>query len=119
MRNNIDLILGTSMWGWTVEKKECFKILDTFYNEGYRWIDTAPNYPINNDRKYFRYAENLIFEWINSNKINDIKIILKIGSMDNLGGPNTNLSYSFILMNYEYYLNKFCPCCQSSLLKCI
>jgi len=110
MRNNIDLILGTSMWGWTVEKNECFKILDIFYNEGYRWIDIAPNYPINNDRKYFRYAENIIFEWINNNKINDIIIIVKIGSMDNLGGPNINLSYSFILMNYEYYLNKFGPC---------
>ena len=110
MRNNIDLILGTSMWGWTVEKNECFKILDIFYNEGYRWIDTAPNYPINNDRKYFRYAENLLAEWINNNKINDLRIITKIGSLNNTGSKNTNLSYSFILMNYEYYLDKFHSC---------
>ena len=86
MINHKDLILGTSLWGWTVKKKECFKILDTFYNNGYRWIDTATNYPINSDEKYFRYAENLIAEWIKNNDINDLKIISKIGSLNNLGG---------------------------------
>ena len=110
MINHKDLILGTSLWGWTVKKKECFKILDTFYNNGYRWIDTATNYPINSDKKYFRYAENLIAEWIKNNDINDLKIISKIWSMNNFGGDNVNLSYSFILMNYEYYLNKFHSC---------
>ena len=110
MINHKDLILGTSLWGWTVKKKECFKILDIFYNNGYRWIDTATNYPINSDKKYFRYAENLIAEWIKNNDINDLKIISKIGSLNNLGGSNVNLSYSFILMNYEYYLDKFHSC---------
>ena len=105
-----DLILGTSLWGWTVKKKECFKILDTFYNNGYRWIDTATNYPINSDKKYFRYAENLLVEWIKNNNINDLKIISKIGSMNNLGDDEINLSYSFVLMNYEYYLDKFHSC---------
>jgi len=110
MINHKDLILGTSLWGWTVKKKECYKILDTFYDNGYRWIDTATNYPINSDKKYFRYAENLLAEWIKNNDINDLKIISKIGSVDNLGGENVNLSYSFLLMNYEYYLDKFQSC---------
>ena len=110
MINHKDLILGTSLWGWTVKKKECYKILDTFYNNGYRWIDTATNYPINSDKKYFRYAENLIAEWIKNNDINDLKIISKIGSLNNFGGRNVYLSYSFILMNYEYYLDKFQSC---------
>ena len=110
MIKNKDLVLGTSLWGWTVKKKVCYKILDTFYSKGYRWIDTATNYPINNDSKYFRFAENLIAEWIKNNDINDLKIISKIGSLNNLGSPVTNLSYSFVLMNYEYYLNKFRSC---------
>ena len=29
-----------------VTKKEAFRILETYYNYGFRWIDTATNYPI-------------------------------------------------------------------------
>ena len=102
-----EIILGTAMWGWTIKKEECFKLLDLFYDEGYRYIDVAPNYPINNDQKYFRYAENILLEWINSNKVVDLKIITKIGSYDNTGTSKNNLSFSFILMNFNYYEDKF------------
>ena len=27
----MDLILGTSLWGWTVSEKSCFELLDEFY----------------------------------------------------------------------------------------
>ena len=102
-----DLILGTAMWGWTIEKKECFRMLDFFYDKGFKAVDIAPNYPINNNHNYFRYAENILLEWININNICDLEIISKIGSYDNSGNPKNNLSFSFILMNYQYYIEKF------------
>jgi aryl-alcohol dehydrogenase-like predicted oxidoreductase len=107
MKEKVSLILGTALWGWTVSKKECLKLLDKFYSEGFRKIDTATNYPINKDNSSFRLSENLIEEWIKTNKVNDLKIIIKIGSIDNSGSPENNLSYSFLLLNLDYYLGKF------------
>ena len=101
------LVLGTAMWGWTIEKKECLKILDYFYEKGFRCIDTASNYPINNKTNYFRYSENILKEWISHNKISDLEIYVKIGSTDNSGNSFNNLSFSFLLMNYQYYIQKF------------
>ena len=101
------LILGTAMWGWKIEKNICFQLLDKFYDKGFRCVDTATNYPINNSPKSFRDSENIIAEWININGISDLKIIMKIGSVDNSGGSKNNLSFSYFLMNKEYYISKF------------
>ena len=102
-----DLILGTGMWGQTVSKKEAFALLDTFYAAGFRDIDTATNYPINKNPEDFRKAENYLHEWINTHKINDLRIICKFGSVNNLFTPEHNLSKSFVLMNAQEYQNKF------------
>lgn len=105
--NSKSIILGTAMWGWSIERPECFKLLDYYYNNGFREIDTASNYPINKNDNYFRYAENTIQEWIKVNGVNDIKIIIKVGSLSNDGSPYNNLKKSFLLLSYDYYLEKF------------
>jgi aryl-alcohol dehydrogenase-like predicted oxidoreductase len=104
---NKKLVLGTSMWGWTTPKTCCFKMLDSFYAAGYRSIDIAPNYPINKDPKCFRLSESILIEWINTHKITDLNIIAKIGSVDNSGSPNVNLTPSFMWINYDYYSGTF------------
>jgi aryl-alcohol dehydrogenase-like predicted oxidoreductase len=101
------LILGTALWGWSIPQKDCFMLLDEFYQEGYRKIDTATNYPINKDSSLFRVAENILDEWIQINHIEDIEIIIKVGSLDNSGSAYNNLTKSFLLMNYDYYSGKF------------
>ena len=101
MINHKDLILGTSLWGWTVKKKECFKILDTFYNNGYRWIDTATNYPINSDIKYFRYAENLIAEWIKNNDRFKYRVKNKTGNPPQLKQTLTAKQLTAIAESYN------------------
>lgn len=105
--NNTKLILGTAMWGWSIEEKECFKILDLFYSNGYREIDSATNYPINRDIQSFRKAEKILKEWIKTNNIRDLKINLKIGSLSNSGSPDINLKKSFLLLSYDYYRSFF------------
>lgn len=107
MKEDKSLLLGTALWGWKVQKETCFKLLDQFYEQGFREVDTATNYPINKNTDDFRSAENIIKEWININNICDLKIIVKVGSISNEGLPDNNLTSSFLLMSYDYYLDKF------------
>lgn len=95
------------MWGWTMPKATCFEMLDFYYKNGFRQIDTATNYPINKIPEDFRRAENILLEWINSHEINDLQVIVKIGSINNLRSPEHNLSKSFILMNLDDYQYKY------------
>ncbi|GJM31288.1 MAG: hypothetical protein DHS20C18_02890 [Saprospiraceae bacterium] len=102
-------ILGTAMWGWTVEKKICFDLLDTFYGRGFREVDAATNYPINRQPEDFRLSEKILQEWIAANGVKDLKIIMKVGSINNMRGPENNLSKSFLLMvldEYQYLFSK-------------
>lgn len=97
------LALGTAMWGWTVAPKTAFGLLDAFYSEGYRKVDTATNYPINKKPGDFRKAETLVNEWTRTHGIHDLEVIVKIGSINNLKTPDNNLSKSFVLMCLDEY----------------
>ncbi len=100
-------MLGTAMWAWTIEKNHCFNLLDHFYEQGYRQVDCATNYPIDKNPQHFRMAESLLLEWIQTHQIKDLKVNMKIGSLNNLKTPDHNLSKSFLIMNLQDYLNKF------------
>lgn len=102
-----DLVLGTSMWAWSIDKASAFQILDEFYAAGFRRIDAATNYPINKKKEDFRAAEKILHEWIKVNGIHDLEIICKFGSINNLFTPEHNLSKSFTLMSADYYRNYF------------
>jgi aryl-alcohol dehydrogenase-like predicted oxidoreductase len=39
------LVLGGNVFGWTVDEKTGFAILDAFVEEGFSAIDTAEGYP--------------------------------------------------------------------------
>ena len=99
------ICLGTGMWAWKTDRAEAFRMLDRFYAAGLRGIDTAPNYPLNKNPADFRGAEKILAEWINTHGINDLDIIFKFGSLNNLFSPEHNLSESFTLMNAQHYRN--------------
>lgn len=101
------LILGTAMWGWTVPQKKCFELLTAFYNEGGREIDAATNYPINKNSNDFRAAENILLEWIKTHGVTDLNVMMKIGSLNNMGTSDHNLAPSFLLLSGREYQNKF------------
>lgn len=103
--NPIELFLGTAMWAWTVEKAEAFKLLDDFYAAGYRQIDAATNYPINKNAADFRAAEQILLEWIKVNGVADLKVLMKVGSINNLYTPEHNLSPTFLQIIYNEYRN--------------
>lgn len=97
------LMLGTAMWGWTVSRKIAFSLLDTFYDAGYRKIDAATNYPINQQPADFRAAEQMLFEWIRVHGVQDLSVFMKIGSLTNMRSPEHHLNPAFLHYNWRYY----------------
>ena len=103
----MQLLLGSALWGWTINKTTVFQLLDYFYQQGFRQVDAATNYPINKNPMDFRRSEQILKEWIQVNGIQDLEIIIKVGSLNNMGGSENNLSKSFLLMNLDSYRAKF------------
>jgi len=101
------LILGTAMWGWTMPKERCFKLLDAYYQLGGREVDTATNYPINKKPQDFRQAETILRNWLTANGVKDMKVMMKIGSLNNLRTPDHNLTPSFLMMAASDYQSFF------------
>ena len=95
------------MWGWTLSQEECFQIMDAYYEHGGRWIDGATNYPINKNGADFRRAEQILAAWLRARAVDDLKIIMKVGSINNLYTPENNLSPSFLLLCIQEYQQLF------------
>ena len=102
------LILGTAQWGWTIARNDAFALLDHWLKAGYSELDAATNYPINRNPADFRASEKIIAEYIQAHGLNrSLKITMKVGSMDNMRGPEHNLSASFIQMMAQEYARIF------------
>lgn len=101
------LALGTALWGWGVDKEDCFKLLDTYYENGERYIDTASNYPITGISRDRYASENIIAEWVSTNKVSDLKIIYKLGSIGNTNTPDNDLTPEFITKECRRISTKF------------
>lgn len=106
-----NLILGTALWGWGVDKNTAFSMLDHFFANGGEMVDTATNYPINKNNNDYLLALKWISEWVSIN--GKIKTLVKIGSVDNFGSPLFNLSPTKIAYDIEKlhsYLNESLFC---------
>ncbi|GAB4490182.1 MAG: hypothetical protein OHK0019_08720 [Saprospiraceae bacterium] len=101
------LILGSAQWGWNVSRTEAFRLLDAWLDTGRRDVDCATNYPINRNPADFRAAEKILLEYVQAHGLRDLRITMKIGSLDNMRSPEVNLSPSFVLMIGEEYYRLF------------
>lgn len=101
------LILGSAQWGWNVSRAEAFRLLDAWLDTGRREIDCATNYPINRNPADFRASEKILFEYVQAHGLRDLRITMKIGSLDNMRTPEVNLAPSFVLMMGEEYHRVF------------
>lgn len=86
------LILGTALWGWSVNRETAFALLDAFYSRGFRWVDTAANYPIDKNQDHLGLAEKFLAQWLAAHGVRDLRVVAKIGSVSNDGGPAADLS---------------------------
>ena len=103
---NKKIALGTALWGWKIERKSCLQLLDFFYETHGRYIDTASNYPINGVLSQRYLAEDILSEWIRVNNCPDLKVIYKIGSIENQNISNNNLSSGYLDEEINRFLEK-------------
>jgi aryl-alcohol dehydrogenase-like predicted oxidoreductase len=81
------LMLGSNVFGWTVDKSTTFAILDAFVDGGGVAIDTADIYSNWVPGHVGGEAETLIGEWLRvTGKRNHVLIATKVGMMDSPAG---------------------------------
>lgn len=100
-----EICLGTAMWGWSIDKSSAFELLDFFYAQGGRFIDTATNYPINSHVESYLAAVKLIENWSKTNGIHDLRVIYKLGSVSNNNDPICDLTPDAIARNADNAAN--------------
>ena len=101
------LCLGTAMWGWSVNDNAAFSILDCFYNDGNRYVDTANNYPLDGNINNYQKSALLIAKWCKSRNVKDLKITYKIGSLSNSNSPENNLSPQYLRVQIDWAMEMF------------
>jgi aryl-alcohol dehydrogenase-like predicted oxidoreductase len=97
------IAFGGNVFGWTIDEKKSFEILDAFIAAGYNFIDTAD--------VYARWANNpggsetIIGKWMQArNNRNSVVIATKVG-MD-MGNGKIGLSKKYILQAVEDSLKR-------------
>ena len=106
IKSTKQIALGTALWGWKISRKECFELIDEFYENKGRYVDTASNYPINGNITDRHAAEDILAEWIEINNPEGFKVIYKVGSVTNTNVPDNNLSENYLTREIERFLQK-------------
>ncbi len=98
------IVFGGNVFGWTIDEKKSFEILDRFVEDGFNFIDTADVYsrwaPGNNGGE----SETIIGNWLKKhNKRHDIIIATKVGSDM---GRGKSLKKDYIINEVEHSLSR-------------
>ena len=101
------LILGCAYWGSRISPPVAMKLLDLYVESGGRQVDTATNYPINGNLDDFGLANKIIAQWLNANTNIALDVFVKIGSIDNSGGPECDLTYGNLSRDVRQLSNIF------------
>ena len=81
------LVFGGNVFGWTIDEKTSFAILDAFVDHGFDAIDTADVYSRWAEGNQGGESETIIGRWLQARRIRDkVKIFTKVGSDMGLPG---------------------------------
>lgn len=81
------LVLGGNVFGWTIDEKQSFSILDQFIEAGFNAIDTADMYSRWAEGNQGGESETIIGKWMNERGLrNKIVLITKVGADVGQGG---------------------------------
>jgi len=104
----VPLVLGTNVFGWTVDQPRAFSILDAFVDHGFDAIDTADSYshwaPGNSGGE----SETIIGNWLARapSRRDRVHVMTKVGSgMPGTGGKKT-LKKEWILHEVDESLRR-------------
>lgn len=97
------LVLGGNVFGWTVDEKKGFEILDAFVEAGFTAIDTAEGYPNWVPGNPPGMSETIIGKWMKErgNRA-DVHIFTKVNSANKPGG----LKADAVKQGFEDSLNR-------------
>ncbi|MBS0578254.1 MAG: aldo/keto reductase [Proteobacteria bacterium] len=100
------LVLGGNVFGWTVDRKRSFELLDAFVDAGLGAIDTADSYSTWVPGHSGGESESIIGEWLAANpaKRSRVLIFTKVGS--DLGEDRKGLSARWIARAAEDSLRR-------------
>ncbi|WP_406823506.1 aldo/keto reductase [Pedobacter sp. KACC 23697] len=98
------IVFGGNVFGWTIDEKKSFEILDEFVENGFNFIDTADVYsrwaPGNSGGE----SETIIGNWLKKhNRRHDIIIATKVGSDM---GQGKSLKKDYIINEVEHSLSR-------------
>jgi aryl-alcohol dehydrogenase-like predicted oxidoreductase len=90
------LVLGGNVFGWTIDAKRSFELLDAYVDAGFSAIDTADSYSTWVPGHKGGESETLIGDWLRANPGKRHKVLLctKVGS--DMGGGHKGLSARWI-----------------------
>jgi aryl-alcohol dehydrogenase-like predicted oxidoreductase len=99
------LCFGGNVFGWTADEKTSFKLLDTFVDSGFNFIDTADVYSVWLPNHKGGESETIIGNWCKaSGKRDKIVIATKVGMK--MGNGGRGLSKVHIMASVEDSLRR-------------
>lgn len=100
------LVLGGNVFGWTIDERASFEILDGFVDHGFDAIDTADVYSSWAPGNKGGESETIIGNWLKANpgKRDKVAILTKVGS--DMGEGRKGLSQKWIVEAVEDSLRR-------------
>ncbi len=99
------LAFGGNVFGWTIDEKTSFELLDAFTDAGFNLIDTADSYSRWKPGNQGGESETIIGNWMKQrNNRNKIIVATKLGS--DMGGNKKGLSQNYIFQAVEDSLKR-------------
>src|SRR5690606_16448236 len=97
--------LGGNAFGWTLNEKQSFEILDAFVDKGFNFIDTADMYSYLIDARAGGESETIIGKWLKARGNRDkLVIATKVGGPTGVHG--IDISRKHILETVEKSLQR-------------
>ncbi len=99
------LAFGGNVFGWTIDEKTSFELLDAFTDAGFNLIDTADSYSRWKPGNQGGESETIIGNWMKQrNNRKNIIVATKLGS--DMGGNKKGLSQNYIFQAVEDSLKR-------------
>jgi aryl-alcohol dehydrogenase-like predicted oxidoreductase len=99
------LAFGGNVFGWTVDERTSFQLLDAFVDAGFNLIDTANSYSSWVSGNKGGESETIIGNWLKkTGKRDQVVVATKVGS--DMGGGRNDLSRNHILQQVESSLRR-------------
>ncbi|WP_417886745.1 aldo/keto reductase [Zunongwangia sp.] len=99
------IMFGGNVFGWTLDEKESFRMLDELFEKGYRFIDTADVYSRWAEGNNGGESELIIGKWMKDRGVRD-KIILATKGGADMGQGQNDISEKHLLSAAEDSLQR-------------